>query len=248
MPTSRSWSRWLKFAGYTTPARTAPPSCRVLAGRRIYDDLLSELVPAGRVDQGRRHRERGHRDGTAGVRRAARPRERVRRPRPRVRGREVLTGGETIDRPGLLLQADGRRRTSKQDAEIIQREVFGPVVTVQRFDDEDAGAGVGQRRRLRAGLVGVDAGRRPRACAWPAGCSSATVWINTHIPITPEMPHGGYKQSGYGKDMSIYSHRGVHEHQARDGVARLTDAVGRRASAPGRAGGARHETTRRVMR
>ncbi len=51
-----------------------------------------------------------------------------------------------------------------------------------------------------------------------------TVWINTHIPMTPEMPHGGYKQSGHGKDMSIYSHRGVHEHQARDGVARLTDA------------------------
>ena len=64
---------------------------------------------------------------------------------------------------------------------------------------------MGERRRLRPRVLGLDAGRRPARCGSPRKLQFGAVWINTHFPLTPEMPHGGYKQSGYGKDMSMYS-------------------------------------------
>ena len=93
----------------------------------------------------------------------------------------------------------------KQDAEIVQNEVFGPVVTVQslrlrRRRDRD-----GERRPLRPRVVGLLGERRARdegRGELDFGC----VWVNEHLfPLTPEMPHGGFKESGYGKDMSLYS-------------------------------------------
>ena len=111
-----------------------------------------------------------------------------------------------------------------QDAEIVQREVFGPVVTVQRFADEDQALGVGQRRRLRARGERVDAATSGGRCAWRARLQFGTVWVNDHIPLVSEMPHGGFKQSGYGKDMSIYAIEALHRAQARDGQVVTADA------------------------
>lgn len=91
-----------------------------------------------------------------------------------------------------------------QDSEIVQSEIFGPVLVVLPFDSDDEGIGLANDTPygLAASAWSRDVYRAGRATREiKAGC----VWVNDHIPIISEMPHGGYKASGFGKDMSVYS-------------------------------------------